>query len=209
MEQKELDQVLEFQKALGEAGGIAWTELYGVKVVDGQTYTVKINVTSRDLTTSRALDGLIDTIKYAEEHYKMYPYIKKTTVAPQVPAPVQKDEFPEIVYTVPAPAPSAPAEPVYVDVENVFNITKMVVTPKAEGKTSVDFWETGRKFKAITLTQEPERLAASLSVVGAWKPEHFKAPAVYEPVKFRIFWANSTKLSDNGKPYKNIVRFEP
>ena len=57
-------QLKDINASLGEAGGVAWTELYGYSTdEDGVKHQVKINVTARDLTSTLALEQLMSTLK--------------------------------------------------------------------------------------------------------------------------------------------------
>lgn len=188
---------------LPEAGGVAWTELYGQKTdEEGVVHDVKINLTARAETATEALKALLEALKVASEEYKLRPYqvLKKAPEAPPAPAPLD--------------APAAPVgkpEPTYEDVEQatgVFNVVKMGVTPRADGKTKLDFYEFGHKYPDISAVMSPDQLSQMLAAVGAWTPEHFKAVASYE-VNYKISWRNSERLNQNGKPYKNIVVVNP
>lgn len=185
---------------LGEAGGIAWCELYGHKSDEDGVHEVKINLTSRAETPAQALAELLATLKIAREEYKLNPY----PVLHKAPAL-------NPVATTVTPVPVAPApmvnEPVYEDIEQAngeFHAVKMSVTPRTDGKSKVDFFEAGHKYPDISAVMSPEQLASMMQIVGGWTPEHFKQMGTYE-VKYAIQWRNSTTLNKNGKPYKNIV----
>jgi hypothetical protein len=204
------EQVIEMQRALGEAGGVAWVDLHGTKVVDGVSYEVKISLTNRDITATNALDGLIDAIKHAEDVYKMRPYIMKTGRVSD-PFPVGlPDPFPVSIPPAPAGIPVGKPEPVYEDLVTggIFNITKMIVTVSRSGKTQVDYYEAGKKYKSISKVGEPEQIASAMSAVGAWTPNHFAPGAMYEGLNFKIKWQNSDKKTDDGKYFfKDILGF--
>lgn len=185
---------------LPEAGGVAWCELYGKKSDDDGVHDVKINLTSRAGTPLEALQQLLEALSVANEIYKLTPYIKSAK-APERPTAVES----AIAQAVP---PSMPQEPVYEDIEPQINkiaAVKLVVTPRADGKARLDFYEAGHQYPDIAAVMSPEQLAALMLPTGAWTPEHFKTIATYEK-NVTVYWKDSQNLNRNGKPYKNIVR---
>lgn len=199
-------QIIDLQKALGEAGGVAWCELYGTKVIDGQSYTVKINLTNRDITSVTALDGLIEAIKHAEEAYHMRPYILKT------PSPAKSDFAPVTSVDPFADEPKPAAKPAVrpakkVEAEETFHCHKFLAGPY-KNLVKLD-WYTDNipgktKFPYLTSYIPVEQAMAWLQPFGDWVQEDFLANKEFS-VDLNIAWAYSDKLNSQGKPYKNIV----
>lgn len=210
------DEPIEVPTYLPEAGGIAWVELYGKKTddSDGNQYEIKINLTSRALSPIEALNRLIEAISYAQQ-YNLKPY--STRYAPK---PAETPQAPASAPTIPAPgaAPKAPGipEPTYEDVEpkttGVIEAVKMTITPRADGKTKLDFYEEGHQYPDISAVMAPEQLSAMMQAVGAWTPDHFRQIATYDRnqgIHYKISWRHSTQLNRAGNPYKNIVTINP
>lgn len=202
-EEQQITLVAESTKGIGEAGGVAWCELYGTKGGN----QIKINLTSRSATPTGALINLLIAIKEAQDKYRLRPY------PPQAPAPIPAPEPAPAPTQEPAPAPApAPAptgkpELVYEPIEEqggVIIAKIMRVTPRSDGKTRIEFMEQGHQYGDVSAVMSPEQLAGMLSVVGAWTPEHFKSAAEYQ-VNYEIKWLPSKTLNRNGKPYKNIA----
>lgn len=68
-----------YPEPLPEAGGVAWIDLYGVRIVEKQNgdqlrKVFKISLTCRASTPIAALDGLKRAIDHAEKQYKLLPY---------------------------------------------------------------------------------------------------------------------------------------
>lgn len=192
------------KEALPEAGGVAWVELYGKKSDDDGVHDVKINLTSRASTPAEALQQLLETLQMAKEVYKLTPYIKSNK-APAKNEPVKTEITPAPITGAPAPQ-----EPVYEDIEpqvNKIAAVKLVSTPRADGKTRLDFYEAGHQYPDIAAVMSPEQLATLMLPTGAWTADHFKTLATYN-VECTVLWKNSQNLNKNGKPYKNIVRVE-
>ena len=89
-----------------------------------------------------------------------------------------------------------------------FHIAKMTVTPRADGKIDLAFFEAGHQYADIKAAKTTAEAVALLKLTGAWMPEHFAAVAEY-PVNMIIDWQPSANLNKNGKPYKNIVAVKP
>ena len=201
---------------LPEAGGVAWVDLFGNKTDEnGTVHEVKISLTSRATTPRAALESLLDTMKVAKEIYKLNPYqnLKKApeAAAPQkAPAPAGPAAPAPVAGA--APAPVGKPEPTYENLPGQgtgeFNVVKMAIAPRADGKTKVDFFETGHKYPDISAVMNPDALAQMMQYVGAWTPAHFQTIATYE-VHYKISWRDSERMNQNGKPYKNIVSINP
>jgi len=82
------------------------------------------------------------------------------------------------------------------------------VTPRADGKADLDFWNAGRQYAEIRAVKTPAEAAAMLATTGAWTPDNFtKAGAFTLPVT--IEYRLSEKLNAKGNPYKNILAVKP
>lgn len=73
------ERLLKAFEKLPEAGGVAWIDLYGTRIIpgeDGKQYrkVFKISLTCRAATPIAALDGLKQAIAHAEKQYKLLPY---------------------------------------------------------------------------------------------------------------------------------------
>ena len=187
---------------LPEAGGIAWTELYGTK--DG--HDVKINVTSRGFTSIAALEGLLGCIATASQKYKLKPYRGSAKSAPnsQPAAPTTSAAAP---HPVNAPSPAATGSHDTTS-EFVLNIVRFETQPAPGGKTKCSFYEADRKYPDLYASNTPEHLAEQMSIPGVvdWTPAHFQIAEIYE-MDFQIVYKLSPKLNTKGNPYKDIVRF--
>ncbi|OGO11457.1 MAG: hypothetical protein A2Y53_00120 [Chloroflexi bacterium RBG_16_47_49] len=201
-------------QTLPEAGGIAWTELYGTKKdEDGVRHTVKINLTSRAHTPLKALTELLEVMHTADEQYKLRPYqtLQKAPEASNMPkgnVPPTTSAAPVLGVPGAIPTGANPVEPVYEDIQptggGIVNAVKMGVTLRQDGKVKLDFYEVGHKYPDISCVMTPPQLVALLAPTGAWTEDHFKAAGSYEFI-CKITWVNSTKLNDHGKPYHNIT----
>lgn len=199
---------------LGEAGGVAFTSLRHYRYNDdGEVEMLEVSVTGRGRNAREAFDNLGDVIKYAIA--KGWNPYKKISSAP---ARVKAQEAPvgQAVPAVPAvpagnpkapaPAPATSNEPVLVPLEeNVINATKLVVTPRPDGKVSLAFFAEGHKWADITKVCSIEQAIATLAPIGGFTAEHLQAVATYEPISAHISWVESEKLNAAGNPYKNIV----
>lgn len=200
----------EWNPPLPEAGGIAWCDVWGVKAdADGVKHQVKINLTARGFTTTDALDSLLQALAHAREVYKLNPFPPDDRNA-MMTAPVSAPQVaPVAVPPVAPPSLPVPGEPVYEDVApisgGVINASNIIVAPRTDGKTAVEFYAPGRKFPEIKAVMMPEQLAALFG--GGWTPAHFKVAGNYA-VQVRVTWRPSEKLNSAGNPYKNIVKIE-
>lgn len=193
-----MQQLQDINKAMGEAGGIAFCELWGVSTdEDGVKHPVKINVTARDLTSISALRQLMETIKVARNEYKLKPYqpnsgyVSKPAESKPVSQPAAK------------PAPKAEGN-------QVFHCNKIVAGPYKD-KIKID-WYTDNvagktKYPYLTSYIPVEQAMAWLQPFGEWKADDFYANKEY-PVNLNITWVESDKKNDRGNPYKNITNIE-
>jgi len=201
---------------LPEAGGVAFLELWGT-VTDSATErreAFKINITARGLSPQEALDSIIDCMKYANERYHLKPY---NPLAPQTPRkPVGTTPEPNVkTASAAAPAPvakpqsptAAVAQPAQLD-NGTIRVVKVVVTPRTDGKSKVEFFAEGRRYADLSAVMTPDNLANLFGAVDeAWSPEHFQVATEY-PVSFTAFWKESDKVNTAGKHYRNVVKLE-
>lgn len=193
---------------LPEAGGVAFMELWGT-VTDSATErreAFKINVTARAETVQGAIDQIIAGMRYANEVYHLKPYNPMAPTTPQNrPAPVTNQPNPNVKTNSAAAAP-APSQPVQENADNgVIQVVKIVVTPRTDGKTKVEFFGAGRKYADLSSVMTPDSLANLFG--SGWTPDHFMVATEY-PVSFNAYWRNSDKMNSAGKPYRNVVRLE-
>lgn len=198
---------------LPEAGGVAFMELWGT-VTDSATErreAFKINVTARAETVQGAIDQIISGMRYANEKYHLKPYNPMAPQTPNRPAPVTNQPNPNVKTNsaaAPAPAP-APSQPVQEN-ENqpeggVIRVVKVLVTPRTDGKSKVEFFGAGRKYADLSSVMTPDSLANLFG--SGWTPDHFMVATEYQ-VSFSAYWRNSEKMNSAGKPYRNVVRLE-
>jgi len=81
-------------------------------------------------------------------------------------------------------------------------VNKIAVTPKPDGKATVEFFATGRKFADIYATQKIESLVELFG--GGWRAEHFASAVTYD-VGLAVAYTLSDKLNSKNNPYKDIV----
>jgi len=210
-EVKEVKEVKEeeFQhlENLGEAGGVAFASLRHYRYNDdGEVEMLEVSVTGRGRNAREAFDNLGDVIKYAIA--KGWNPYKKISSAP---ARVKAQEAPvgQAVPAVPAaPVVQKPVEPVYEPLqgqENVIDATKLVVTPRPDGKVSLAFFSEGHKWADITKVCSVADAVKTLAPIGGFAAEHLQALTTYEPISAHITWVESEKKNSAGNPYKNIV----
>lgn len=108
----------------------------------------------------------------------------------------------------PAPVASIATAAPASAIGGTFHIAKMTVTPRADSKVELAFFEAGHQYADIKAIKTPPECAAMLRPIGDWKPEHFGKAGEY-PVTCVIDWTPSANLNKSGKPYKNIVSVKP
>lgn len=131
------------------------------------------------------VNGLMDWLDKHAELVNVEPPAKAAPVTPAAPN-----------------APQAPAQPAN-GIQSI-RIAKMSVTPRADGKADVKFFEAGHQYPDLYATRTPAELAALLKATGEWKEDHFKAAAEYN-VTMTIDYKLSDKKNSKGNPYKDIV----
>lgn len=113
-------------------------------------------------------------------------------------------EAPNVTAMTPPPATTTPSTPTAQAVGGTFHIVKMKVTPRADGKVDLEFFEANHKWADVKSTKTPADSALLLQPIGAWTPQHFAAVGEYQ-IDCMIDWKPSTNLNKNGQPYKNIA----
>lgn len=109
--------------------------------------------------------------------------------------------------TVSAPAPVVPSANVaapQTSIVNTFQIVKMQVAPRADGKVDLKFFEAGHQYPDISTSKTAADAVNLLKATGKWEPFHFAQAAEFN-VNFVLTWKNSAKLNSKGNPYKDIV----
>jgi hypothetical protein len=104
-----LESLLADVGSLGESGGIAFTDLYGMSAADetGVRHEVKISLTGRGKTAESALTNLLAGLAVAKKKYHMTPYRPGSGTSQP---PQQSQPQPPATGTAPAAAPQAPQQ---------------------------------------------------------------------------------------------------
>lgn len=193
MSNEELYQQLkDLNQAMGEAGGIAFCELWGVSTdEDGVKHPVKINVTARDLNSASALRQLMTTIKIAKEEYHLKPYLSTS-------GSVSKPATAAVNASTGRPEKSTEGA-------QVFNCNKLVVS-QYNGKAKLDFYATGRRYAELTSYVTPEQAGAWFQPFGLTS-QNFTGSGEFA-VNVNVTWVNSDKLNSKGNPYKNVLKID-
>ena len=196
---------------LGEAGGVAFTSLRHYRYTeDGEAEMLEVSITGRGRTAREAFENLVDVLRYAKS--KGWEAYKKVSGAPAKPK-AATPAAPAVAPVAPAVAPVAPVvqkpvEPVYEDIqgqENVLVATKLVVTPRPDGKVSLAFFADGHKWADITKVCSVSDAVKTLAPLGGFTAAHLAVTTTYEPILANITWVESEKKNSAGNPYKNIV----
>lgn len=204
-------QLKDINASLGEAGGVAWTELYGFATdEEGVKHQVKINVTARDLTSTLALEQLMSTLTTAKEVYHLKPYAqgmpakKSETLPKEDPFPVAKAVAPVVTVAAPAGVVTHPAG------AETFHCNKFMAGPY-KNSIKLDFYTDSvpgkTKYPYVTSYVPVEQAMAWFQPFGDWTADHFLANQEYA-VSLNITWKNSDKVNSSGKPYKDIKLIE-
>lgn len=198
---------------LPEAGGIAWTDVYS------KTGS-KINLTARATNLIKAATELRQAVQFVTKEFgwlatppthgnpppRSEP--KPAVVATVTPTPVPTPVAPAPA-VLPAPATPAPAAtPPQTVGGGTVHATRMDVTPRADGKTKLEFFATGHQYADVSVIRAPEQLIELLAAVTSTNVDFFKQPNKYS-VNYLIDWKPSTKLKQSGKPYEDIVAVRP
>ena len=199
--EQEMNVALEIQKALGEAGGVAWCELYGHKEVDGVPVTVKINLTCRELNGALALESLINALAVAKDKYNMVPYNvlpKKAPVVAEDPFPVKEEPRYEPVRTKLPEGES-------------FHCVKFTSVAGSEGRVQISFYTdmAGKtKFPYLKTTLATERAMAYFRGANLNITEAHLVSGQEIPCNLNVYFVYSDKLNSAGNPYKNVSAIE-
>ena len=206
---------------LGEAGGTAWCDIYGMSAADenGVRHLVKINLGGRGRTAAAALRNLADGFAHAKK-MGMRPYqpgsgtsqppqqsqSPATGAAPALPR-AGAPQAPAAVPTVPT-APKA--QPVAPAGGGVIFTEKVEITPKPGGKAEVGFYGVGHKFPDVRITKTTAELSALFTgATGTqWTEDEFKV-ADSRNIALNVTWVPSTNTNSKGDPYKNLYKIEP
>lgn len=142
-----------------------------------------------------ALFGRLDKLKATP-----WPPVQQQAEA--APAPAQLSPLPGL------PTPQAAPAPANGSGVQTIHAVKMEVTPLADGKAKLAFYEAGHKFPDISSTQSIDRLLALLAPTGGWTAAHLATAQPFN-VSLDIDWKPSEKLNNSGKPYKDVVAIRP
>lgn len=205
--EEQMNVALEIQKALGEAGGVAWCELYGHKEVDGQNVIVKINLTAREMNATLALESLINALGVAKDKYNMVPYnmpIKK--IQPASDPFVIEGDFEPL-----DPQTAKPARPAKLADGESFHCVKFSSTVSKEGFVAINFYTDipGKtKFPYLKATLAQERAMAYFRGAGLNITEAHLTSGQELACSLNVYFVYSDKLNSAGNPYKNITAIE-
>ena len=197
-------QDLEFPllEGMGEAGGIAFTEIRHIRhTEDGGAEMLRINLTGRGRNALEAFENLATALKQVQA--KGWTVYTPTKELPKV----EKKSLPTPVAPaspIAQPAVGVAPQPQVTD-GGTISVVKIVSTPRADGKISLGFFGEGRKYPDITKVCTVEQAVMTLSTIGSFTPDHFKAVAEYDGISAEVVWVASEKLNSRGVPYKNIV----
>jgi hypothetical protein len=208
-------QINQFEQ---ERGGVAWCDIYGMaRDDDNQMHLVKISLTNRDCNAEDALRGLLKALTVAKNEFRLTPYQPTAPLVPAVPnslkpsvapVPVAPAVPPAPVYTPVVPPPPAMVAPAPLPSQpsaggGVFDINKITVISRDDGKMQADLFAPNLKFKVLSVIGNAEKLAEVFGAKG-FTAAHFAGPSTY-PVTMKVTWKASDKLNANGQPYKNVV----
>ena len=209
-------QINQFEQ---ERGGVAWCDIYGMaKDEDNQMHLVKISLTNRDTNAEDALRGLLHALTVAKNEFRLTPYQPTAPLVPAVPnslkapAPIQAPAAPAVppspTYAPVVPPPPAMAAPAPLPSQppaggGTYDINKITVISRDDGKMQADLFSQNLKYKVLSVIGNAEKLAEVFGVKG-FTAAHFAGPATY-PVQMKVTWKASDKLNSVGQPYKNVV----
>jgi len=202
-----LVEVFSERTELPEAGGVAWTELWGKQ--DGMPF--RINVTARSVDSLSAFLQLIDMVDTAKS-FDFFPYPKRDTVdvtQPEKPAPaVTQPEKPAPAVTQPEkPAVTQPKEGENNDETQFVDGDWLIINPKQDDKVGIEVWRVGDKFPRLNYTTYPRFALETYGLLlGLFEDDFRKAQKIEKPI--RVFWKYSEKTMSNGNHYKNVIGAE-
>ena len=81
---------------------------------------------------------------------------------------------------------------------------KMVIKPRADGKTLIEFWGANRKFADVSQVWTFENAVKNLQSLGAFTLQHVQTLSEY-PISANIYFVFSDKKNTAGNPYKNVT----
>lgn len=189
-------------QGLPEAGGVAWTEVWGQATDEaGVKHDVRINLTARGADAEDALRQLMHALGVARDEFKMAPYQKGHQAAPAAKTAASPAAQP-----APAAKPKAGGELIYKP-DHVLAAVKVAVEPRPDGKAKVEFYGAGHVYPDLSTVRTPEQLNELFAPVNGWTPDHFKTAATYD-VAYNVTWRESDRLNSKRNPYKDVVAIE-
>lgn len=199
---------------LPEAGAIVYGKLWA-KDKDGNIIG-ELTLTTRGFTARQALDHMMDGIAYGKRKYRLSldnpaktpqaaPAARPATAANGTPPPPAQPGSIPAQGRPPIPPPPAPPQPPAQPPQGggTFNICKVEVAPRADGKVDLKFYEANHKYPDIYTARSAEDACTLLAPCGGFVPEHFSAAATYN-IACLIDWKPG-KTNSRGNPYKDIV----
>ena len=194
-------------EGMGEAGGVAFAQIRHIREVDGGTEVLEVNLTGRGRNAREAFENLGDCLKYAQKQgWSAYRKVNELPVKAQAKAPAKAGPVTP-VKAVATSAVSASGSPAQYS-SGIFHVTKLEVTPRADGKVTLGFFEPGHKWADITKVCTVDVAISTLAPLGDFTEEHLRVPAVFDDIFAEIRWIDSENLNSKGKPYKNIVEIK-
>lgn len=199
-------------EGMGEAGGVAFAQIRHIREVDGGTEVLEVNLTGRGRNTREAFENLGDCLKYAQgkgwSAYRKVNELPHSSAAQKpalvLPTKAQVAGPASPIKTVATSAVSASGSPANYS-SGVYHVTKLEVTPRADGKVTLGFFEAGHKWADITKVCTVDVAISTLAPLGDFTEEHLRVAAVFDDILATIRWIDSENLNSKGKPYKNIV----
>ena len=198
-----------------EAGGVSFAVLRGARTENGVTSVCEVNLTGRGRNSLEALDNLIEGIKYAKEKYHLtawreiasvpqHPTIPSAIVPPvNNTATTNAASLPGAVETT-TNQPAQTPQPAGDNGSQLFHADKMVIKPRADGKTLIEFWGANRKFADVSQVWTFENAVKNLQSLGAFTLQHVQTLSEY-PISANICFVFSDKKNTAGNPYKNVT----
>ena len=91
----------------------------------------------------------------------------------------------------------------------VFEIVKVSVEMREDGRPQVKFYQAGHQWPDNTAVMKPEQFAKMFEPLGAeWTEEDFTKNGVFEGISFKLHWTESEKVNTKGNRYKNVTKLE-
>lgn len=192
---------LEEQSRLPEAGGFAWVEMVspgGVRVTFGDRAPDSLTALRRLRTT---ISYAVKTLNLQGRLNANAPSLKSAPPLPQqTPAPISAAP------PIPTGAPPLPTQPTDQSkpTSGTMRLNRMVVKPMPNGRATVEFWGTGRRYVDLVINNWTTENIAKIFPAD-WTPQHFASPQDVM-IELDVSWRDSTHTNSKGNPYKDVVQ---